>query len=142
MDTKLVYRLQGNILFLIAGGDYSAIELFELLKDALNDPRIPRRFGIVLDARNYEASHQIADIRPIYDELQKWNERIVRIAVIVQSALHYGSTRQYSAYAESTGQEINPFYRIEPAIAWVNEKLNNDPEYNNAIYIEQETASV
>jgi hypothetical protein len=142
MDTKLTYRLQDNILFLIAEGDYSAKEFLELLKEALNDPGVPRRFGIVIDARNSETSHRIADIKPIHDELKKRNERIARIAVVVQSALHYGFTRQYSVYAESAGQEINPFYGIESAITWVNEMLNSNPEYNNAIFIEQETASV
>jgi hypothetical protein len=139
MDTKLIYRLQDNLLFLIAEGDYSAREFLELLKDALNDPRIRRRFGIVIDVRNSEIRHRIADIKSIYDELKKWNERIARIAVVVQSALHYGFTRQYSVYAEFAGQEINPFYRIEPAIDWVNEKFNSDPEYNNAMYIYQAT---
>jgi hypothetical protein len=142
MDTKLIYRLQDNILFLIAEGNYSAREFLELLKDALNDPRVPRRFGIVMDARNYETSHRVADIKPIYDELKKWNKRVVRIAVVVQSALYFGFTRQYSVYAESEGQEINPFYRIEPAIVWVNEKLTSDPEYNNAMHIYQATNSI
>jgi len=142
MDTKLTYRLQDNILFLIAEGDYSAKEFLELLKDALNDPRIPQRFGIIIDARHSAICSQLADLKWIHDELKKWNEQIARIAVVVQSALHFGFTRQYSVYAESEGQEINPFYRTEPAIAWINEKLNIDPEFNNAMHICQATSNI
>lgn len=142
MDATLTYRLQDNILFLKAKHDCTVQEFFELLKIALNDPRLPLRFGIIIDARHCEFCPRIADLKQIHDELKKWYERIARMAVVVQSTLHFGFTRQCSVYAEFEGQEINPFYKIESAISWVNEKLNSDPEHTNAMYIDLETASV
>jgi len=134
MDGKLTYELQDNILYLKAKGDYSAQEFIELWKNALNDSLVPRRFGVVVDARHSKTSHRIADIKPIHDELRKWNERIARIAVVVQSDQHFGFTRQCSVYDELDGRDVNPFYEIESAIDWVNEKLKSDPTCNNTMH--------
>jgi hypothetical protein len=142
MDASLAYRLQDNIIFLKIEDDCSVQEFYELLKNALNDPRLPRRFGIIIDARHSAICPRIADLKQIHDELKKWYERIARMAVVVQSALHFGFIRQCSVYAEFEGQEINPFYKIEPAISWVNEKLKDDPAYNNTIRMDLGIASV
>jgi hypothetical protein len=68
MDATLTYRLQDNILFLKAKHDCTVQEFFELLKIALNDPRLPLRFGIIIDARHSAICPRIADLKQIHDE--------------------------------------------------------------------------
>ncbi|MFC1535253.1 hypothetical protein ACFL7M_18040 [Thermodesulfobacteriota bacterium] len=120
---SIPYRIQDNILFLKAESDYSAEEFLDLLKKALNDPGIPKRFTILIDARFSEAKHRIEEIEPIFAELRKWGKRITHVAVIVQSNLHFGLTRQAAFYTGHAGQETMPFREIESAMGWIKEKL-------------------
>jgi hypothetical protein len=123
MLKKLTYSIKDKIIFLKVEGSYSAIEFLDVLKRALNDSSVSNKFAIIIDARLSEADHRITDIQPIHAELRKWTKRIVCIAVVVQSDLHFGLTRQASAYDEFDGRETEPFRTIESAIDWVNKKL-------------------
>jgi hypothetical protein len=119
MSEKLIYWFKDNILNLKTEGDYSAKDFLELLKKALNDPLVPEKIAILVDARLSEANHSITDIQPIKYELMKLRERIVGIAVVVQSDFHFGFTRQASAYSEIDGWETKPFRDIKSAREWL-----------------------
>jgi hypothetical protein len=122
MNKRLTYNIENNVLFLFTKGDYSAQEFIDLLKTALNDSRLPQKFGVIVDARHSIADHTIADIKPIEDELNKWKENIVRLAIVVSTDLHFGITRQSSVYAEFANREVEPFRDMESAIDWVRKK--------------------
>ncbi|MBN2429544.1 MAG: hypothetical protein JXK94_14515 [Deltaproteobacteria bacterium] len=123
MNEQLTCELKGNILFMETKGIYSPQELQAFFIQSMHNPQLPPRFAIVIDARQSRTSISMNEIKPLSAELKTALERIVCIATVVHSKLHYGLTRQAGTFHEHYGFETRPYYDMESAIAWVKEKL-------------------
>jgi hypothetical protein len=126
IQKRLSYKFEDNILFLKVKGDYSEEEVIQLIKKAMNDTSIPERFPVLVDARLSEVKHKINEQEKIRKEFAEWLEKVMCSADVVQSDLHFGLSRQLSVFEEFEGREAEAFREMEPALAWIKEKMKAD----------------
>lgn len=95
-------------------------ECLTVLDQLAADRRITPDFGILIDLR------QIA-YTPTFDELRQLTHHLSaklrnRVAFLAATPLQYGIARQSGTMSQMRGAQVETFYQLEEAVAWLTGK--------------------
>jgi hypothetical protein len=114
----LTYRIDGPIVEVTGDGAYGTPEVEAVFGAAATDPRCPQPPLLLIDIRNSEMAHSIADVG---DRLVLMRERMRAplIAFVVEGAARERLAQIYRARGETMGIQVEVFPDVQTARAWL-----------------------
>jgi len=116
------YRIEGDLLYLLAEGHYELEDFEKLVHRALADPACPDPATLLVDARRAEVNPSTGDLRDSARFVGSLGRRIrPRLALVVERDLHFGLGRMFAAFAERHGLNLGAFRDLDEARGWLAE---------------------
>lgn len=114
----LTYRYDDGRLHFHLEGNYVFEETRPVFLEALNDTRLVAGTRVLFDARRATGHPPPGVLRRAAALLRPFQPRLGAFAVVVSSALHFGLTRMFQAFAgDAIRMEV--FYDVDEAENWL-----------------------
>ncbi len=116
---KTEYNASSNTIEVIVPANYSMDELFIALGRCISELPPNRTFNILVDAMASEVNRDLAEIRAFIKRSAGLNDRVIRVAIMVNRLLHFGLGNQAATYAAMEGFSVKPFWNRSSADKWL-----------------------
>ncbi len=125
----MLSEVKGNCLIVRSVGDHGLEEGFAQMKAAMDKAKAAfeasgEKIVMFLDMLESEEEKDPAEIRQISEFFKQFLGFLDgRIAVFVTHDLHYGLSRVFSAYTETDGLDVQPFFEVAAAAKFLGQDI-------------------
>ena len=124
MAGKLSYTVEGQLVRVQTGGDFTVDAFLDIIQEALNSPKASENISILLDSRKATTTRTDEDIQRIMDYLVSHVVRIQSFAYVTLSKRLFEAVQKANKYAEyNKWGNVGAFMDIESALIWINERI-------------------
>ena len=119
MKQKLSFEFKDNILVVGLPSDYSLKSAAEQTINFVENLNPTGKIGLLMDLTEAREAREVSLVRGAFKHWEPLREWVSQYAVLAESELHWGLTRQVAIFAEEEGFTIRPFKRKEDAMKWL-----------------------
>lgn len=116
----LSYRLEKDLLTVVAEGDFGLSDVEKVFHRALADPACPAQVWVLVDARRAVVNPPVGELRDTARFVASLGTRLhPRLALVVERDLLFGLGRMLGTFAERHGLTLETFRDLQAARAWL-----------------------
>ena len=117
---------EDRLIKVFATGIIRADDLRGLISSLLADPNLGPGLRGLYDARYAEPDITIMQIAEVAGEVRQLQKRgLGRIAIVAQSQTTYRVAKTFSIIARAIGIDVDVFTEVDPAQAWLDERVDS-----------------
>ena len=116
----LEYRVEPDLLVVVAKEEYDFAEVRDVFERAIRDPALRKPASVLIDARDSRQNPPVSEMEATARFAHGLRPSIgPRIAVVVSGSLRYGLGRMLALLTEPSGYDMQVFRDLDAADAWI-----------------------